>query len=313
MSNDKAIEEFKGHRDESIATVDSASNRALAEVQAAMVIAQRFPRDETQAFKSIMNACKRKSLAESAMYSYPRGGQKVTGPSIRLAEVLARCWKNIDFGTVELERRHGESSMMAYAWDLENNVRVTKVFQVAHSRAARGSIMKLTDPRDVYELTANQGARRVRACILGVIPGDVVEAAVEQCELTMREGHKEPLIDRVRKVVLAFDDYGVTKKQIELRLGHTLETITEVEFVQLRKIYVSIKDGMSEPRQWFEPETSEKMKSASEKPATLYDVFDSAPTPEEMAEDEKAHDASNEDGRDYQLEAEQKKGKRGKK
>lgn len=30
---------------------------------------------------------KRKSLAESAIYSYPRGGQRVSGPSIRLAEV----------------------------------------------------------------------------------------------------------------------------------------------------------------------------------------------------------------------------------
>ena len=90
MSDNKAIEEFKNHGNEqALATRDVASTQALAEVQAAMVVAKRFPRDETAAYSAIMTACKRPSLAEQAMYSYPRGGQKVTGPSIRLAETMA--------------------------------------------------------------------------------------------------------------------------------------------------------------------------------------------------------------------------------
>ncbi|PWW19485.1 hypothetical protein DFO73_12055 [Cytobacillus oceanisediminis] len=64
---------------------------------------------------------------------------------------------------------------MAYAWDLETNVRQEKVFTVKHSRKAKGSITKLDDPRDIYELVANNGARRLRSYILGIIPGDIVE------------------------------------------------------------------------------------------------------------------------------------------
>lgn len=51
-------------------------SRQAQEVQGAMVIAKRFPRDEVESFNRIMQSCKRKSLAESAMYEYPRGGNK---------------------------------------------------------------------------------------------------------------------------------------------------------------------------------------------------------------------------------------------
>lgn len=82
-------------------------SRQAQEVQGAMVIAKRFPRDEVESFNRIMQSCKRKSLAESAMYEYPRGGTKVSGPSIRLAEAMAQNWGNIDFGITELEQKMG--------------------------------------------------------------------------------------------------------------------------------------------------------------------------------------------------------------
>ena len=141
-------------------------SRQAQEVQGAMVIAKRFPRDEVESFNRIMQSCKRKSLAESAMYEYPRGGTKVSGPSIRLAEAMAQNWGNIDFGITELEQKNGESQVMAYAWDLETNTRQVKIFSVPHVRGTKKGNVPLTDPRDVYEMVANQGARRLRSCIL---------------------------------------------------------------------------------------------------------------------------------------------------
>ena len=140
-------------------------SRQTQEVQAAMVIAQRFPRNVDASFARIMQNCKRKALAERAMYEYPRGGENVTGPSIRLAEMLAQNWGNIDFGIVELAQRPGESEVMSYCWDLETNTRQTKIFTVPHVRQTKKGAKALTDPRDIYEMVANQGARRLRACI----------------------------------------------------------------------------------------------------------------------------------------------------
>jgi hypothetical protein len=234
--------------------VEVASTRQAAEVQAAMVIAKKFPRDQTAAFGRIMAACRRKTLADQALYAYPRGGETVTGPSIRLAEALAQAWGNLDFGIVELEQGPRGSTVQAYAWDLETNTRQQKVFTVPHERHTRKGVTRLEDPRDVYELTANQGARRLRACILGVIPGDVVEAAVAECEKTMRGESQEPLVDRARRMVDAFGEFGVSQVQIEKRIGHKVEAIIPAELVQLKKVYAAIRDGMAGREDFFEPE-----------------------------------------------------------
>ena len=234
-------------------TTEMAIARQAQEVQAAMVVAKRFPRDEYEAYNRIMKACERSSLAETAEYSYPRGGEKVTGPTIRLAEVLARSWGNIDFGVMELEQRSGESTMMAYAWDLETNTRQTRIFQTKHERKtkARG-ITKLDDPRDIYELTANQGARRLRACILGIIPGDVVDAAIAKCKDTLAKGNGKPLEDRIRDMVVMFDKQGVTKDMLERYIGYASEHFTEKDIRELIPVYNSLKDGMAKREDYFD-------------------------------------------------------------
>lgn len=228
-----------------------ASSRQAQEVQAMAAIAKRFPRDQETAYTRIMTSCQRKGLAEGALYSYPRGGTQITGPSIRLAEALAQNWGNLDFGIVELEQRDGESTVMAYCVDLETNTRQTKIFQVAHERHTKTGVTNLTDPRDVYELVANQGARRLRSCILGVVPGDIIDAAVTQCEKTLTSG-KEPIIDRIRVMATKFkEDFNVTVEMLEKRLMHKLDATNEQEMVSLRKIYTSLKDGMSKRADWF--------------------------------------------------------------
>lgn len=239
-------------------TIDQ--QRAIAEVQAAMVVARMNPRNEYDAFVRIEEACKRKSLAEQALYAYPRGGTMVTGPSIRLAEVLARYWKNITYGLREMSRGDGSSEIEAFAWDLETNTRVTRQFQVRHVRETKQGSKALTGERDVYELVANMGQRRVRACILEIIPGDIVEAAVTACSETLKAGDGEPLEDRLRKVLLAFKNLGVTQEMLEAKLGHPLQATVPQEIVTLQKIYRSLNDGMATREELFnisEEEVSE--------------------------------------------------------
>lgn len=233
------------------AAADTDQTRAIAETQAAMVIAKRFPRDQIAAMDRILQAFTRPTLAESAMYSYSRGGTDITGPSIRAAETLAQCWGNIQFGVRELEQRGAESTVEAYAWDIETNTRQVKVFQVPHLRYTKKGSYKLEDPRDVYELIANQGARRLRACILGVIPGDVTEQAMKQCETTLRT-KIEITPDLIKSLLTKFAEFSVTQAQIEKRIQRHMDAITPGLVVQLGKIYNSLRDGMSTTAEWFE-------------------------------------------------------------
>lgn len=226
--------------------------RAVAEIQAAMVVARASPRDPIRAMDMILQDCMRPRLAEGALYSYTRGGTEITGPSIRLAEAIGRRWGNLECGVKELSRRDGYSECIAYAWDLETNFRDAKTFHVKHWRDRKsGAGYLLTDERDIYETVANQGARRKRACILAVVPGDVVEAAVLQCENTLKTS-ADTSPDAMKKMVEAFAAFGVTREQIEKRIQRRLDSIQPAQMVSLKKIYASLRDGMSAARDWFD-------------------------------------------------------------
>lgn len=246
------------------ASVPVEQHRAVQEVQAAMIIAKRFPRDQHAAYGRIMTACERPVLAEAASYDYPKGKTMVTGPTIRLAEVMAQNWGNMEFGIKELSQEGGESEVQAFAWDLETNVRQSKTFRVPHKMKAHGSFKSLTDPRDIYEHVANMGARRLRACILGVIPGDIVDAAVIKCEETLVKGDGKPIEDRARDMLERFKEIEISQELIEKRLQHKVTAIVRSQLVELGKIYNSIKDGMSKRSDWFEVPVSQQESSASD-------------------------------------------------
>lgn len=227
-------------------------NRAAQEVQGALTIAKRFPRDEVAVLRKIEAVCSRKALAEEAFYTYPRGQQKVTGPSIRLAEVIFRAMGNMTCGVRELSRETGSSICEAFAWDLEGNSRVTKEFRVRHWRDTKQGGYALTDERDIYEMVANQGARRLRACILSLVPADIQAAAEDVCRKALTEGEKTPLAERVKKMVATFKrEYNVTEQQLEVYLGHNMGAVDETELVRLRGVFTSLRDGMSSVQDTF--------------------------------------------------------------
>jgi len=272
---------------------EAESQRAIQEVQASMVIAKKFPRDELAAMDRILNACTRPMLAETALFSYPRGGMEVTGPTIRLAEAIAQNWGNIQFGIRELSSQNGVSSVEAYAWDLQTNTRQVKQFQVPHLRFTRANgNTPLTDPRDIYELIANNGARRLRACILGVIPGDVIEGAINQCHVTL-SANVDLSEENIKKMAGLFSSYGVTSEMLQEKIGRRLESINAAQVLQLHKILTSLKDGMSKPSDWFtmvdtsNPETqasdlNDQIKAQQEQSASVADTIKTAIIEEEL-------------------------------
>lgn len=225
--------------------------RASQEVQAAVFMAKQFPRDEDVAYNRIMQATTRRKLAEGAFYKYAKGGTDIFGPSIRLAEVLAQHWGNIETGVKEIERRDGESTAEAYAWDLETNTRVTKQFTVRHIRETKNKgSYALTDSREIYELIANQGARRQRACILAVIPSYVVEDAVESCMQTL-QNDGAPLNTKIEDAINKFAKIGVTVPMLEEYAQRNVNAFDEIILNRLWGVYSSIHDGMSSPSDYF--------------------------------------------------------------
>lgn len=266
VKNDAAIAEFEqeSHAARRVGA-EMAASREAQEVQVAMVVAQRFPRDPVVAYNRIMSDCQRRSLAEKAMYEYPRGGQMVTGPSIHLAKAIARGWGHLDSGFKVLEQSEKESTVMAYCWDLETNYRETRVFTVPHFRQTKKGGYALTDPRDVYEMVANQASRRERSCILSVIPSDIVDAAIGQCQATLAGKSKMPLLDRVRVLVQKFQEqYGVTVEMLEAYIGCKKEAFSNQSVLRLKNVYNAIKDGTASAEQYFDMSKAAPVQAVSD-------------------------------------------------
>lgn len=234
--------------------------REEAEMKAAIVLAKKFPRDESDAYTRIMRACDRPSFAEGANYAFPRGGQVVTGPSVDLARELARTWGNVRYGlrivTEDDERVH----IKGYAYDLESNTYVESEDKFAKRVQRRNKVTRQTewvkpDERDLRELVNKRGAICVRNAILQLLPSDVVMDAMARCRDTVQKAAKgEIQQDReaaIRRLALAFHDIGVNSEMIAGYLKHPMELITNEEIADLRAIYKSIRDGNSRREEYF--------------------------------------------------------------
>lgn len=246
------------------ATAGTDQARAVAEVQAALMIARMNPRDPVKAMDRILNNCTRPTLANAATYAYSRGGTAINGPTIRLAEAIAQGWGNIQYGIREISQSRAVSTVAAYAWDVETNTRREVVFQVPHRRDKSTTIV--TDARDIYEIVANKAARRLRSCILSVIPGDVVDAALAQCAVT-QQANVDMTPEGIQKLIEGFARFGVTKAQIEKRIQRRIDAIQPAQVISLRNIWKSLRDGMSAPNEWFDPEVGAAALDAPKKGA----------------------------------------------
>jgi hypothetical protein len=220
-------------------------SRAVAEVQAAVVVAQQCPRNVQGALAEMRESCKQQRLAERAFYRYPRAGATVTGPSIHLARELARCWGNVQHGAAEMRRDDdaGQSEMLAFAWDVQTNTRSSSTFIVPHKRDTRDGVKQLVDMRDIYENNANQGARRLREAIFSVLPPWFVEEAKDLCNRTLADGGGKPFAQRVADAVASFGSIGITLDQLEQKLTRPSASWTDHDLAQLAVTYRSVQRG----------------------------------------------------------------------
>jgi len=222
-----------------------SASREIAEIEGAIVLARKFPRNEFDALSKILEECKRTKIAEKAMYSYKRGGELITGPSIRLAEICQRYMGNIISGTKEIGQDEHRTWLESYSWDLETNSKTSITFSVPHIRYTRKDGRKpLVDPRDIYDMGANWGARRRRACILASIPGHIIDAAVNTVKKTLAAESKQATkTEKRHNIVARLAKLDVPVQAIEDYLNHAIDICSEDEIVHLHGIANSIEDG----------------------------------------------------------------------
>lgn len=231
-------------------------SRAVAEVQGAILVAQRCPRNVNAAVSEMESSCNQKGLADRAFYAVPRAGGTVNGATVHLARELARVWGNVQYGVSEMRRddMHGQSEMKAFAWDVQTNTRVETTFVVPHIRDTKSGAKKLTSMDDIYMSNANAGARRVRECIFSILPPWFVEQAKENCQKTLEHGGGVPLPKRISVMIKTFEELDVSVDQLEQRVGKPNTKWTARDLAQLTTIGGSLRRGEIERDEAFPPQ-----------------------------------------------------------
>lgn len=240
-------------------SVSIEQERAIAEARGQIQIAKMFPRNLNAVYAEVMEACKLKALAEIAFYTVPQGGQKVTGPSIKLIEQVASACEHFIWGHRELSRTEagigpkdfGRSEVEVYAWDMQKNNKSLRQITVLHVLDTKEGPRKLRDQRDIDNKIANVASKQMRGRLQALLPKWLIQAAVEQCQQTLLGKSDEPISVRVRKMTQAFSKYGVTADHLERYLGHGLDDVMIDSLVDLTGVYNALKDGAS-PSEYFD-------------------------------------------------------------
>jgi hypothetical protein len=216
---------------------------AKFEVEGAIVISRRFPRNEDAAFGRVMKSCSRFSFAALARYSYPRGGQQIEGPSVNLAREIARCWGNIRYGCDVVHDDEESRTVRGWAWDVETNTKETQDATFAKLVYRKKGGWQKPDERDLRELTNKHGAICVRNCLLHLVPPDLVDEALRNAKRTMEADTAKNPDEARRKTIVAFQGLGVSVEELEAYLGHALKQTSPAEMADLRAVWKSISDG----------------------------------------------------------------------
>lgn len=113
----------------------TAQEQTRAEYDVSIATAHRFPRSIKKFFERAESlATATPEIAASCEYAKPVGGQRVKGPSARLAEIVAACYGNMRVQARIISENEHEVVAQGIAHDLETNV--------AHSTEAAVSLLK---------------------------------------------------------------------------------------------------------------------------------------------------------------------------
>lgn len=216
------------------------TERAIAEAKAQIQLAKMYPRSMAAAYVEFMDTCKSPDFAAIAFYSVPNRG---SGPSIRFAEEVARCYGNFEYGHLELSRGKDKSEIEVYAWDKEKNNRSKRQITVEHIVDTKNGPKRLTDQADIDNRIANVASKQMRGRIMALMPKNMVAAGIAECKRTLAGNNEKPLRDRILAMSSAFNKIGVTQPMMEKHLGHKVDDINMDEFADLTGVYNAIRDG----------------------------------------------------------------------
>jgi hypothetical protein len=224
-----------------------------AQVSSQIATAKQYPRAISKfSAEAEMLVTMNAAIAEECVYAIPRDGKLITGPSARMAEIVASTWGNCRAAARVIEEGSHFVTAQGVFIDLERNVAIS--YEVKR-RITTKSGARFSD--DMIGVTASAACSiALRNAILRGVPKvfwiSAYHAAVKSIEGTRQT------FEKTRDSALGFlkDRYGITEKMILSRLGLSgVKDMTGEHITEMRGIATTLKEGESTVEEMFGVET----------------------------------------------------------
>ncbi len=225
-----------------IATVpaeDALATVTRSEIDSQVAVAHRYPRSIARARETAESLISMsRAIAESCSYCVPRGGKKLTGPSIRLAEISASSWGNLQYGGRPLSVGETTCSAQGFAWDMERNVRIVE--EVPRRIVGKDGERFNEDMINVTLAAAKSIA--MRNAILRVVPRSFVDVLYQHAK-AVACGNEKELPERRTRAFDALSKLGVSRAAILRAVDRpSIEDVTTDDLEVLFGLHTSVKE-----------------------------------------------------------------------
>jgi hypothetical protein len=228
-----------------VAPVHVLSLITKAEIDIQISTAKAFPRSLTQFKQKVMSmATIDAEVAESCTYVVPRGGKQITGPSVRLAEMVAAAYTNLRTGARVVYQDDKKIVAQGIVHDMENNIYHTEEVERSllqhewvddpNNPGKRKKSGKMTTVNEDMKILAGRAACAIayRNAIYKVVPAALIQDLYEKIQ-EVAKGTAETLVARRKKRVQFFRDLGVKDEQICAALE-----VKAIDDIDLEKLHI---------------------------------------------------------------------------
>ena len=238
MATEETVEEIDAST--SLVEVSAVAALARSEVESQIAAAHKYPRN-TKRFLSeaISLATLDEDIAQACIYSVPRDGKVIAGPSVRLAEIALSAYGNAHAAARVVAVEDAFIESQGVTWDIQKNVRIA--IQVRR-RITKKNGTRFND--DMIQTAGNAASSiALRNSIFRVIPKSYIDKIYNAARATA-VGDAKSLGERRERMVRHFGALGVTVERVAARVGKpSVADIGLDELEQLIGLATAIKNG----------------------------------------------------------------------
>lgn len=221
------------------------SGAVAAEISQQVATAKRYPRRTDKAISTeiMSRATLDEETAAECIYSLPRAGKDITGPSIRFAEIVFASFGNMRAGArfVDIDTKDPKrAAVIIEGVCIDMQMNNGQTVPVRRSIVGRNGIFNA----DMTNIAFSAGAAIARReAILKTVPKSIWGAAWKQV-VAVLQGDQKTLAARRRSALDAFQKMGVDPAKVCEALGVAgEETITLEQMPRLIGMWTALRDG----------------------------------------------------------------------